>query len=294
MSRHHYYRSFGLLIHSEIELPELLRTDVPDTPDVLIRLGPVPRGSQPATLQEELAFHVSGVSFLIRNGREIIVEAPPSIDSASLRVLLIGRMMAFLFRQRGWLPLHASGIVIENQCALFLGLARAGKSTTAAAFHRYGHSVITDDVAPVRVGEDGRCIVQSSWAHLRLRPDAQILLHGSDLSSTLQAGKRRYDLNDAPAAGCIYPVRCAYVLEYGDEIRAEPVSPIRAIPLLSQCSFTRHQRMTRESLQAHLRDCSSVAHALEIRRLIRPSSFARLPELVRFVENDLRSPSPLL
>lgn len=289
MSGYYCYRSFGLLIHSEIELPELPATDSLDAPDVVIRRGAVPRDPQPATLREELAIHVSGVSFLIRDGCEITVGIRSEVDPAALRVLLLGRVMAFLFRQRGWLPLHASGVVIEDQCTLFLGLARAGKSTIAAAFHKCGHFVITDDVAPVRLNGERQCLMQSSWPHLRLRQDSQALLDGSQLTSVVQAEKRRYDLSGRSAPGHVYTVRCAYVLEYGGGIRAEPVDPMRAIPLLSQCSFTRHERMTREALQAHLRDCSLVAHALPVRRLIRPSSFAELPELVHFVAKDLQS-----
>ncbi len=288
MNKNYCYRGFGLAIHSEIELPGLSPVPDRDAVDVVIRRDSVPRSPRCATLREELAIHGAGAAFLIRDGREVIVDARPDIDPAFLGVLLQGRVMAFLFRQRGWLPLHACGVAIGNDCILFLGVARAGKSTTAAAFHKSGHIVVTDDVAPVRVDDEQRCVLQSGWSHVRLREDAQALFEGSALASAMQAGKRRYDLGSPETPALPYRLRCAYLLEYGDEIRAEPVDPAEAIPLLSQCSFIRHPRMGREALEAHLRDCCSVARILPVRRIIRPRSLTRLPDMVSSVEEDLR------
>lgn len=282
----HLYRGFGLLIESEFELPELPRAADTIQPDVVIRRGAVPRLAREATLDEELALHNPEAAFLIRHGREVIVDEHPDADPSGLRVLLLGRVMAFLFRQRGWLPLHASAVVIGNACALFLGYPRAGKSTTAAAFHRLGHLVVTDDVAPVRVDDNGNCVLQSGWSYVRLRPDAQVVLAETSAAAAFQAGKYRYDLN-AFSEGKLYPTHCAYTIEFGDRLSVEPAGTVQAVPLLSRFSFIRHSRMARESLQAHLRDCSAVASAVPVRRLIRPRALAELPELVRFVEADL-------
>jgi hypothetical protein len=288
VTRNFSYRGFGLSIDSEIELPGLPTLAKQEPADVVIRRGAVPRSFRPATLREEVAIHGAGASFLIRDGCEVIVDPRPDIDPFVLGALLQGRVMAFLFRERGWLPLHASGVVIGSKCILFLGNARAGKSTTAAAFHKCGHAVVTDDVAPVRVDSDGRCVLQSGWPHVRLREDAQTLFEGSDLTFAQQAGKRRYDLDSARPPNDLYPLQCAYVLEYGDEVSAGPLDPAGAIPLLSGCSFVRHRRMSRDALGAHLRDCCSVARALPVRRITRPSSLRRLAEMVHFVEEDLR------
>jgi hypothetical protein len=254
----------------------------------VIRRGVVAEVPQRATLSEELAFNNPEAAFLIRHGREITVHPRPDGDPATLRVRLLGRVMAFLFRQRGWLPLHASGVLVNNECVLFLGAARAGKSTTAAAFHGLGHQVVTDDVAPVRVDTEGRCVLQSAWSFVRLRSDAQQVLNNKgDSSTAFQAGKHRYDLDTGRAGGARYPVRCAYIIEFSDRISVEPVRTVGAIPLLSQHSFVRHRQMGRESLESHVRDCAAVARAIPVRRLTRSRSLAALPALVHFVEDDL-------
>jgi hypothetical protein len=301
-----HYSGFGLRIESEIELPELRAVPPCDlAPDVVIRRGEVARAPLQITLREELAVNVVGAAFLIRDGREIIVDAMPDADPAALRVVLLGRVMAFLFRQRGWLPLHASAIVIrpsrnnratgqqsreqdqEDRCVLFLGATGAGKSTMAAAFYRRGHLVISDDVGAVRVvGKEG-CVVRSAWSYVRLLEDARLVLGDSDLPvGVLQADKHRYDLHsDAPRES--YSVCCAYVLQYGDALHAETLTSLRATAALSTHSFVRHRRMERVALEQHLRDCASVASTIPVRRLVRPRSLEALLDVVRFVEEDL-------
>jgi hypothetical protein len=291
------YRGVGLLIHSELELPELPSASTNDKNDdkdgkdakaeVVIRRGNVQRVRRATTLDEELAINSVGAAFLIRNGREITVDARPDADPEVVRVLLLGRVMAFLLRQRGWLPLHASGVVVDKEGVLFLGAAGAGKSATAAAFHRGGHLVVTDDVGAVRIAGEGRCVLQSAWSYVRLRDDARAVLGDSVPAAGFQADKHRYDLSRGLAVGDLYPVRCAYIVEYGDAMLAKTIETLRAITLLSRYCFVRHRNMEQEALQSHLRDCSAVASLIPVRRLVRPPSLAALPAVVRFVEEDL-------
>lgn len=287
MSQNYSYRAFGLLIQSDFELPELAtQTSANREPDVVIHRGAVPRNTRQITLDEEVALQHPGAGFLIRGGRDVTVDVRPNTDPAVLRVLLLGRVMGFLFRQRGWLPLHASGVLVNNQCVLFLGSVRAGKSTTAAAFHRQGHLVVTDDVAPVRMDADDHCVLQSAWSFVRLHADSAAVLSDLDYAADREGAKHRYTL-DSREGGRVYPVRCAYAIEFGDEIAADPVDRIRAIPLLSRYCFVRHNQMSREALQIHVQNCSAVAGRIPVRRLIRPRSLDALPDLVRFVEQDL-------
>ncbi len=140
-----------MIIESELELPELPRGE--GKSDLRIDLGPVPKTNELASLDEEFAFNTYAGAFHIKGGCQIIVDPRPGIDPEGLRVILLGRIMAFLLRQRGWLPLHASVVTVGPQAILFLGPSGAGKSTTAAAFHtRKRHRVISDDIGAMRAG----------------------------------------------------------------------------------------------------------------------------------------------
>lgn len=277
------YSAFGLSVHSEIELPDLAKGN--SVSDVVIRLGPV--SSTPrATLDEEIAVNTLAGAFHIRNGREIIVDPLPGADPALLRVLLTGRMMAFLLRQRGWLPLHASGVEIDGQAVLFLGASGSGKSTTAAAFHSRGHRVVADDVGAVQVAAGGKCLLRPAGSRIRLREGSQEVFNGVEPPSVPHWDKRLFHLA-RPELHDLLRVRKIYVLQEDDEIRHEIVSPAAAVMALSRNSFAKQHRMNREALAAHLRDCASVASTTPVYRLTRPPSVHALRELVLRVETEM-------
>jgi hypothetical protein len=277
------YSGFALCIHSEIELPGLPPGGA--EPDVIIRFGFVSPAPRQATADEEVAIHALAGRFHIRQGREILVDPAPGVDPAVLQVVLAGRMMAFLLRQRGWLTLHASGVRIDGQAILFLGISGAGKSTTAAAFYTRGHDVITDDVGAVRVIRRGECVLSPAGSRLRLLDDSRSVFDGIEPPGVLQWDKNAFDLSRGELEDAI-PVRLIYALTDGDELEAERISPLAATALLSSNSFVRHMRMSRAALAAHIRDCAAVATAAPVYRLKRPRSLAALPALVRWVEAD--------
>lgn len=279
------YSVFGFSIHSELFFPNLPPGS--EQPDIIIRYGCVPHITAKATMNEEIAHHARGGSFHIRTGREIIVDPKPGADPDLLRALLMGRMMAFLLRQRGWLPLHASGVAVGGEAVLFLGISGAGKSTVAAAFHARGHQVITDDVGAVRF-EQGQCLICPAGPRIRLFDDALDAFAGTTPPGIRQWRKSVFDVRREQAQKSIR-VRRLYLLNDGDQISSEELAPLTAVATLSIHSIIRRERMDEESLSIHLRDCAMVAQRVPIRRLVRPRSLNALPAVVRFVESDLSS-----
>ncbi|MGA2713900.1 MAG: hypothetical protein ABSG41_12405 [Bryobacteraceae bacterium] len=276
------YFAFALSIHSEVELPGLPEGDL--KPDVVIRFGPVPWIPRQAGMEEEIALHSLAGAFHIRNGSEIIIDPRPDVDPALLRILLGGRIMAFLLRQRGWLPLHASGVEIDGQAILFLGASGSGKSTTVAAFHSRGHHVIADDVGAVRVDDGGQeCLLRPAGSRIRLLNESRVAFAGREPKGIFQWDKHLFDVGRNELRDLIR-VRCIYLLTDGSELRDEEIPPLAAVSILSANSFVKRHRMNREALAAHLRDCSSVALAVPVYRLVRPRSLQALPKLVRRVE----------
>ena len=282
------YFAYGLTIDSELELPELAPGT--DEPDVSIRLGQitVPRWS--ATIEDEIAFPRSVGRFHVRRGNEIVVEPLAGTDFHVVRALLQGRLMACLLRQRGCLPLHASGIEIGGQGVLFIGESGAGKSTTAAAFYTRGHHVLTDDLGAVSV-VDGRVRVRTAGHGLRLMEDARHVIQRCASPSAFHHDKHIFRLEN-PGADAFYPVKRIYFLEYataghGETVRAVAVPGFSATAMLNCNSFLRSWRAGRELSGINLNRSAAVASAMNVHRLIRTKSLASLPELVDFVERDV-------
>ena len=159
-SRH--YLAYGLHICSDIPIPEL-RPLCPDwLPDVQVRIdridarpadGESQRGCFRASAREVyFHWHEDGV-YLVRDGREIIVDPAKEADPKLLRLVITGIALGVLLHQRGFLTLHSSGVEIGGGAVLFIGEKGYGKSTTAAALNYAGYRIITDDVAAIQPGK---------------------------------------------------------------------------------------------------------------------------------------------
>src|SRR6478609_1348845 len=105
------YSCFDFCLSSEIELIELAQADAGDArPVVDIRLGSVPEalaGAEPArfgiqSLGDEVLLSVTGnARYLVRGGREIIVDPAPAGSERNVRLFLLGSALGILCHQRG-------------------------------------------------------------------------------------------------------------------------------------------------------------------------------------------------
>jgi hypothetical protein len=277
------YSAFGLSIASEFPLPEL--PEGAGEPDVVIRRGTVPLTSKKASGEEQFIFNTLTGGFRISNGREIVVDPLDNADLQAIRVVLLGRVMACLMAQRGWLPLHASGVLIGGKAALFSGPSGAGKSTLAAALHARGHTVITDDVAPVRV-RDGLCEALPTWSRLRLSYPSMALMQGQKFEQVFQIDKYSLDLG-RPVLPVCAPVGSIYILDFGRQFTVDTLEPLQAAAAISIHSLTRLHRCERDAVQVHVERCAAVARTCVVHQITRPKVFGGLPALAQYIENDM-------
>jgi hypothetical protein len=154
------YRLGPFFLESEIPLPELPELDAPTahdpaTPHATIRIAPVPQSIPDVVAHEtrwfasrdEYLLRVPNVAnFLVRNGREVLVEPAPNALPLDIRAYLLSPIFSTLCHQAGMYSLHASSIRSGEGVAAFLGDSGAGKSTLAASLAQRGYSVVSDDI----------------------------------------------------------------------------------------------------------------------------------------------------
>jgi hypothetical protein len=183
LGRTRSYRLGGLKLDSDFDLPALPEWDGPrDAPaDVNCRLGEVPaRLDRPVHIAP--LFQTSGAGeyllvlpgtgrVLVRNGNEITVQ-PDAGAAANLSAILTGPILAVLWHQRGFLPLHASVVVINGRAVALCGPAATGKSTLAAVLAERGYHVIADDIGVVDVRNNQEVLAPPGCARLQLWRDA--------------------------------------------------------------------------------------------------------------------------
>ena len=217
------YAVFGLVVASDIPLPELPAASGQEATDVRIALGPIdlPEG-------EPGYFEVVGGTlmsiprvgrYLMRGGREIVVEPCPEASARNVRLFLLGSALGALLHQRGLLPLHANAIEIGGAAVAFCGHSGAGKSTIAAWFHDRGHRVMTDDVCVVGFDAAGGAIAYPGIPRLRLWREA-LEASGRDTASFHRSFDER-DKYDVPTQrdqpGNPMPLAAVYLLRKADE-----------------------------------------------------------------------------
>ena len=155
------YRVHGLVIASELDLPELATIDRRSfpTPDIAVKLGKFPADLETrATDIPDLSVTPGGVlltvpeeagRFLINRGAEVTVEVGDDADMNLLRLFFFGSVMGLLCHQRGLLPLHASAVAFDDRAIAFCGPAGIGKSTLAAVCVENGAQLVADDILVV-------------------------------------------------------------------------------------------------------------------------------------------------
>lgn len=304
------YTAYGLAIRSAFELPELPTVNDPSNPDVDIvdgsgQLEPVPdsvpgegtRRIQATAGQCRLTYDGIG-TFLVEDGSRVAFDADDEaiaagdVPSKVVRRLFENEMMGILCHQRGVLVLHASAVAVEGRAAVFLGPCGAGKSTTAAAFHAQGYTVLEDDVVCIQ-SDDGGPRVRPGVPQLRLKPDAidALGIEGTTRPEGGTGSVKRYKHLE-PSRGPV-PLTACYLLTRSEELTVEPVDPRERVLELITRTYTGGMLEETDATGTNLTQCSQVATTVPFRRLSRPQRHDALPDLVERVAADLRKRDPV-
>jgi hypothetical protein len=280
------YSVFGLRVRSEIPLPELFEAG-PGDADVTVRLGPTGvRGEFDGGLHEvagSLLFVEPQIGrYRIAGGREIIVEARPSVPERNVRLFLLGSAFGALLHQRGLLPLHANALEIAGKAVAFMGPSGEGKSTLAAAFHDRGHRILADDVCVVDLEEAAHPTVRPGLPRLRLWRDS-IEQSGRDAAEydRSYAGDEtleKYDVPLARSAAVTTPVELAvvYLLARDAEFEITPLTGASAAEAVFANTYRGAFVSTARQEHSHWSACVRLVQSVPVYRVARPRALEAL------------------
>ncbi|MEW6754368.1 MAG: hypothetical protein AB1505_25805 [Candidatus Latescibacterota bacterium] len=289
----HTYTAFGLGIHSQVPLPELVPAKA--TCDIAIQVeepAPLP-ASVPADrpwvalVDGEAHFHVpERGSFRVLHGRRIAFAPLPGVPPTALSGLLTGTLMAFLLHQRGFLVLHASCVDVDGTGVAFLGESGWGKSSLAAALHARGHRLVADDVTCVDLSGPG-ALVRPAYPQLKLAPAAAGAVGiDPEVLQPLNAEAEKKAFRSAAAfASRTTPLRRVYVLDWGPACRFESLGPQAAVIELVRNSYP--TRFLCQGGAPHFLRCARLACLATVHRFTRQRSLPDLRRLASRVEDDL-------
>ena len=299
MSAEHWYRGYGLLFRSDIDLPELTPTE-PGREDAVIRLGTEARGAWEAVAPDAArhagfcdspsgpVMRVDDVAdFLVREGREIIVSLVPDADAGAVRLFLIGSAMGMLFHQRGQLVLHGAAVARHTRMTIFVGESGAGKSTLAAHLGLAGHAVLADDTLPLQRAADGRFTAWPGSRVFKLWQDAvEGLGHRpDDLERITNRYQKFFFPNEAVAPDRPVVLDEIILLERGtDAPQLEPVEGLLALQVIAENAYRPEYVPLLGRETPHFQNVAALSGAVRTYRLTRPWDAGRIAETVALLE----------
>ena len=301
-----FHQTYGLNIQTALSLPELIPGKETtafsrDQVDVTIRFGKV--GNLPVAANSASRYIQSipeGIclcwkevgAFLVRGGREIIVEPAPGAEESLLRLFILGTTLAMLLHQRGEVVvLHASVVAISGQAVAFVGAKGAGKSTIAAGLHARGHDLVADDILAVDLRQ-GEPLALPGFPQFKLWPDSLASLgYIPDSLPQLrpELEKRSCHLQTGFTLAPV-PLKRIFILDTGPELAIEPLHSSKTLlGLLPHWYGARFgiELLQTLGLEAHFLQCADLASNVSVFRLVRPDNLSRLSTIIRLVEDNL-------
>lgn len=166
----------------------------------------------------------------------------PPLTDVDAATYLLGPVLAFAMRLRGLVPLHASGVAIDDRAVLFAGDPGAGKSTTVAAFAALGFPALSDDVVPVS-SASAELVAWPGYPRVSLWADSADALFGAgaplpEYSETYH--KQYLDLDSVPLPfqRAPLPVGAVFVLDGAEGAPGiQPMGPREALVALLRHTY---------------------------------------------------------
>jgi hypothetical protein len=251
-----FYSVYGLSLHSNQSIPGLIELKNQPDVDVQVWLDLVPdwlkelveykarewyksryqsENGEPILKAWKLGkgeylrlVYSDRTQFIIeRGGNQIWVTWPGELTLEDTATYLLGPILGYVLRLRGVTCLHASAIGVGESAIAFVGIAGAGKSTTAATFAQAGFPVLSDDVLPF-LEQEGRFWAQPAYPRVRLWASSVKALYGkADALPYLTPNwdKRYLDLTQVGYQFHPAPLPLAAIYVLSDRIFS-PIAPL--------------------------------------------------------------------
>lgn len=296
------YYAHGLLIQSEIELPELPPADpiLEGGDEVRVEVGETPVFLEGFAFPEsplqitpgKVLFRLKEVANLyIQQGKTITIQPVEGGQVEVYRQYVMGYGLGAILQQRSWLVLHGSSGLTFRGAVVFVGESGAGKSTTAAAFQRRGYPLLTDDLCHVDFDAQGRAQVYPGSVQVKLFADS-----AGALSQDLHGGLRLPVYEDkysfpARRPALMEPVPlyavCELRLGEGQDYDLQAVQERKLFRILLENTYGRRILRFGGDRPLHFEQIARVASQARGWRIARPGGNFRLDELMEALESAL-------
>lgn len=234
--------------------------------------------------------------FLISaDGRVIVCRHFGQVPGESFRVYLLGQALSFALVKRGFEPLHATVVVVDNAAVAFLGDSGFGKSSLAASFLDAGHRVLTDDLLLLQAMAS--CVLAYPGApRIKLMPKtARRFLGGAVSGVRMNPETEKLILSLDRKQSCSIPVPLKAVYSLAGLQEVFPNQEIRSLPLPLCQAFIELVKNTfnirirdADRLERQLNEAARLVRLVPVRKLWFPRVWRQLPSVREAIIADLK------
>ena len=293
------FSAYGLVIQSDFFFPELTSITESQQPDIKIYRSKLNPPSNLELTDSRLLCSITKDSaylycdevgtFLVKEGKEIIVDTNENFLESVLRVLLLGAAFGLLLHQRGMMVLHGNSVEINGCGVCFIGNRGYGKSTISTALHLKGYPIVSDDVTAIQFINSQPYLIPG-YGRVKLWADSltALGLNPQDLSLVHPDFNKREYLIDQGDLKPV-PLKYVYVLGRAAEPTIEPLSTSKALfKIMHNCYCMRFLKQMHHTLPAveHFQQCSKLVQQTKISYLKRNNDFASIEKLIKLIEEE--------
>lgn len=297
----HLYRVFGLCVESDLACPELLPA-LDGPADVTFRFGEVPEsldqaadsGARWQTAPGLYLLNLPRVArFLVRDGREVIIQPRPAVPEDRLRTFLLSACLSIVLHQRKLFAVHCSGVHTPTGAVLFSGNSGMGKSTLVGAFLQRGYKILADDMLALTFNAQDQLTALPGFPQVKLWADSARALGRS--TEGLRRVMPEYERFIAPELERFDPQPAPLRAIYFLRIHNKPEFLLERLdhtPRFNALLDNTWQKLTLPGLglrEWHFLTAARIASRLYGARLTRPHEPLDIQQAADLIERDLRS-----
>jgi HPr Serine kinase C-terminal domain len=296
------YKAFGLIISSEISLPELEQIQVNgNEPEVKIieedlveTWSLLPKSNKSFYVEKDFCmFEIPQVAiFQIRSGKCILVSPFPGASKSQIRLYILGTCFGVLLTQRKTLPIHGSAVVIDGKAYAIVGESGAGKSTLASAFIKRGYQLLSDDVVAVSLSEGNIPIVTPSYPQQKLWQESLEYfgmetkhfnpIYDRETKFTIPL-KEQFLNKPIPFAGVI-----ELIISNDSNIEITSINRLERFPVLFRNTFRNFIIKRAGLMQWHFNISANLINKIDFYQIQRPKSRFTAHELVDLILSKVK------
>lgn len=174
MIEKYLYRINGLVIESELEMPELLSVNRRDVSEIHGEIvygkhkedvyKSIREGTEEYGEHDFIWINRQDVgTYAIHSGNKIVIDIKKDAKEYKVRNNMLCSVMAMLLFQRGIVAMHGATIVKNNKAILIVGYSKAGKSTLSNGLRMKGYKLLSDDLSAVYERSNDKFIVEPAF-----------------------------------------------------------------------------------------------------------------------------------